>query len=389
MPHEFGRSNGHELDQTLIGNEAAVDEHLVAHAVRAFQSDDAVGRLKEAEFLLCQRVRRMVGSQQIHGAVGDGRDGGFAVRFGAQWRIHLGERAVLEQRLVAQRQIVRRGLAGNRQSFGLGPANRLERDGSAHMLEVHVDTGAAGRFDIAGHDLELGVFRNAGHAKLAGNGAFVHGTCIVMLAMLDQVQVGGLDVLQHLVQDLRRHSGTVVADCGDGVREHGRRLGVVLESGHVPEPVGNVACLMTGAILGRAHAQIVTNRQLNVMRSIVLLQEVDDVVEAGIQNLFRTGRFQVRHGLPIQCRQRVRHDEHVRVSAGCGRAAAGDHRFLVGLAGIAEVDVRVFETGGHGQSGGVDIGTVSHGGGVGEVGGSGPGHHEVDDLAGVPDLDVA
>ena len=115
----------------------------MAHAVRAFQSDDAVGRLKEAEFLLCQRVRRMVGGQQIHGAVGDGRDGGFAVRFGAQWRIHLGERAVLEQRLVAQRQIVRRGLAGNRQSFGLGPANRLERDGSAHMLEVHVDTGAA------------------------------------------------------------------------------------------------------------------------------------------------------------------------------------------------------------------------------------------------------
>ena len=48
---------------------------------------------------------------------------------------------------------------------------------------------------------------------------------------------------------------------------------------------------MTGAILGRAHAQIVTNRQLNVMRSIVLLQEVDDVVEAGIQNLFCTGRF--------------------------------------------------------------------------------------------------
>ena len=69
--------------------------------------------------------------------------------------------------------------------------------------------------------------------------------------------------------------------------------------------------------------------------------------------------------------------------------AAGDHRFLVGLAGIAEVDVRVFETGGHGQAGGVDVGAVSHGGGVGEVGGSGPGHHEVDDLAGVPDLDVA
>ena len=53
------------------------------------------------------------------------------------------------------------------------------------MLEVYVDTGAAGRFYIAGHDLELGVFRNAGHAKFARDRAFVHGTCIVMLAMLD------------------------------------------------------------------------------------------------------------------------------------------------------------------------------------------------------------
>ena len=44
----------------LIEIAPGVDEHLVAHAVRAFQSDDAVGRLKEAEFLLCQRVRRMV-----------------------------------------------------------------------------------------------------------------------------------------------------------------------------------------------------------------------------------------------------------------------------------------------------------------------------------------
>ena len=222
-----------------------------------------------------------------------------------------------------------------------------------------------------------------------GNGAFVHGTCIVMLAMLDQVQVGGLDVLQHLVQDLRRHSGTVVADCGDGVREHGRCLGVVLESGHILQPIGNVACLMTGTILGRAHAQVVTDRQLNIMRGIVLLQEVDDVVEAGIQNFLRAGSGSIGNGLAVQCRQRVRHDEYVRVSAGCGRTAAGDHRFLVGLAGIAEVDVWVFESGSQGQAGGIDVGTVSHGSGVGEVGGSGPGHHEVDDLAGVPDLDVA
>ena len=46
-------------------------------------ADDAVGRVEEAEFLLFHGVGRMVGGQQIDRAVGDGRDGGLAVRFGA------------------------------------------------------------------------------------------------------------------------------------------------------------------------------------------------------------------------------------------------------------------------------------------------------------------
>ena len=72
------------------------------------------GRVEEAEVLLFHGMGRMVGGQQIDGAVGDGCDGGLAVRFGAQRRVHLGESAVLQQRLVAQRDVVRRGLAGDR-----------------------------------------------------------------------------------------------------------------------------------------------------------------------------------------------------------------------------------------------------------------------------------
>ena len=50
---------------------------------------------------------------------------------------------------------MRRGLAGDRQSFGLGLADRLERTGGADVLEVHVRAGAAGtaggtRFCIRG-----------------------------------------------------------------------------------------------------------------------------------------------------------------------------------------------------------------------------------------------
>ena len=389
MAHEFGRPHGHELNQTLIRDEAAVHQHLVAHAVRAFKADDAIGRFKESEFLLFQCMRRMIGGQQVNRAVRDGRDGGLAIRFRAQRRVHLGQRAVLEQRLIAQCQIMRRGFASDRQSFSLGLTNSFKRNRGAHMLEVHVDTGAAGRFDVASHDLEFGVFRNAGYAKFAGNRSLVDGTRIVMLAMFNQIQIGSLDVLQHLIQNLRGHGGTVIAYCGDRVGQHGWCLGVVLKAGHILQPIGNIACLVTGTILGRAHAQVVTDRQLHIMRGIVLLQEVDDVVEAGVQNFLRAGSGSISNGLAVQCRQRVRHDEYVRVSAGRRSTATGDHRFLVCLAGVAEVDVWILESGSQGQTGGIDVGAINHGGSVGEVGSSGPGHHEVNDLAGVPDLDVA
>ena len=76
VTHEFGRPHGHELNQTLIRDEAAVHQHLVAHAVRAFKADDAIGRFKESEFLLFQRMRCMMAAMVALRSASE-RSGGF------------------------------------------------------------------------------------------------------------------------------------------------------------------------------------------------------------------------------------------------------------------------------------------------------------------------
>ena len=126
VAHERCRTGRHEFDESLIGNVTAVDEHLMAHAIGALEADDAVGGVEEAEFLLFHGVRRVIGSQKIDRAVGYGRNGGLSIGFGAKRRIHLGERAVFQQRFITQCNVVRRGFAGDWQPLGLGFANRIE-----------------------------------------------------------------------------------------------------------------------------------------------------------------------------------------------------------------------------------------------------------------------
>lgn len=106
-----------------------------------------------------------------------------------------------------------------------------------------------------------------------------------------------------------------------------------------------------------------------------MLQVIDDRVVFGVEH-FGGARLAGLHLHAIHGRHGIWHDEHVRVSAGCRRRAAGDHGLLVGLSGIAEMHVRVFESGGDGHRRGVH-GRVRVGG-----------DDEVNDFAGVPDLDV-
>ena len=111
------------------------------------------------------------------------------------------------------------------------------------------------------------------------------------------------------------------------------------------------------------------------MGLFVMLQIVDDRVETGVEH-FTGARFPRRHLHAIHGGNGVRHDEHVRIPARGGSRATGNHGFLVGLARIAEVDVGIFESrgDGHGRSVHRFISVRWD--------------DQVDDFAGVPNLDV-
>ena len=204
------------------------------------------------------------------------------------------------------------------------------------------------------------------------------------------------DAGEHLVQDRVGHGGTVVADRGDRMRELRGVLLVGMATGHVPGDVVELGRLLAGAALGRAHAQVVGHRQCDAVVGLVMLQEIDDAVVTGGQHLVGA-RLARRDLLSVHRGFGVRHDEHVRISAGGRGGATGDHRLLGGLAGVSEVDVRIGQSRGDGQSRGVDVHVDARdlrGGGrergvrIGEQVGGGAGDDQVDDLAGIPYLDV-
>lgn len=83
-------------------------------------------------------------------AVGDGCDGGLAVRFERSGGFI--QSAVLGSALVVQCDVMRRGLAGaDRKSFGLGFADGVEGDRGADV-PAHVHAGFAGHVNVAFDD---------------------------------------------------------------------------------------------------------------------------------------------------------------------------------------------------------------------------------------------
>ena len=71
-------------------------------------------RLLERHLLLLARVRRVVGGDAVDGAVAQALDQRLPVLLGAQRRVHLQPRVeLLEQRLVGEREVVRRDLGGD------------------------------------------------------------------------------------------------------------------------------------------------------------------------------------------------------------------------------------------------------------------------------------
>lgn len=126
-------------------------------------------------------------------------------------------------------------------------------------------------------------------------------------------------------------------------------------AGHVAAPLVHLGGLVAGTPLGSAYAQIIIDRQLDAMHGFVMLQVIDHAGIAGPHYLTGTGRFRIVQRLAVHGRNGVGHDQHVRIPAGGRRGASGDHGFLIGLARIAEMHMRVGESRRKGQPGGIDV----------------------------------
>ena len=359
----------------------------MAYAVRTFQADDAVRRFLQAGILLRLRVWGVVCGDQVHCSVRDRRDRSAPVGFRTQWRIHFRHDAIREDRFVAQRDIVWRGLAGDGQAFRLGCADRFEGSGGADVLEVDVHAGTARRFNIARDDAQLSVLGDAGHAELMADRSLVDDAAVMMLAMLDEIQPGGFRIGEHLVENRVRHGSAVIADRGDRVRPLVWVFVLIRDTGKMRPPVLRIGRLGSSTIHGGAHAQVVPCGQRTVMGRVVMLEIIDGVARLGGQHVIGARRART-DWFAVHRRQRVRHDQHPRVPTGSRRGAPGTHGFLVGLSWIAEVDVRVGESGSHRKSGRVDV-AVAHGSRlVEESPAVRAGDDQIDSLPRIPYADV-
>ena len=252
-------------------------------------------------------------------------------------------------------------LTGDRQTFSLRAADRVEADRRAHVLEVHVHAGFAHQVDVALHNRQFGVLRNARHTERARHWPLVDGAGVMVLAVFDQIQAGVFDILEHGAQHRRGHGGPVVAHRGDRVGDL-RGILLAIMAGHIPRPGRRIARHLARTILRGAYTQLIAHRQRHIVDLLIVLQIVDDIGAAGVEDLLGA-RLALMHAMPVHRRHGVRHDQHVRVAAGrCGRTT-GDHRLLVGLPRVAEVHMRVLKARRHGERGRVQghvTGLVGH-----------------------------
>ena len=112
-------------------------------------------------------MRRMIGRNGVDRAVDDPLDHRVAIRGLAQRRVHLGVGVVgnrRRQRLVREREVVRRHLAGNPDAAVLRLAHRAQRRAGAHVRDVEVGARQLGEQHAA---LDAERFARTRHAAQA------------------------------------------------------------------------------------------------------------------------------------------------------------------------------------------------------------------------------
>jgi len=213
-----------------------------------------------------------------------------------------------------------RGLGGDAGSAALRATNDVDGKLRGNVLQVDVRAGVFGEDDVAGHDHVLGGIGPSAQAQAGGDHALVHHRALrhrIILAVIHHRQIehaGVLDRPPHEIVGL--HAFAVVGD-----RDHAGAL----EGANRRQ---RLALHADGDAAGRVHPH-------DGVAGGGVLDELDG---AGV----------------VRDRGRVRHANHGGEPAGGGGARPGCNGLLVGLAGLAEVDVDVDQPGAGDEATGVE-----------------------------------
>src|SRR5580693_8781723 len=126
-----GGARGEKFDHAHERNLPGMNQFAEREGQRGFKADDAEGRAIEFNVLARGMMRRVVGSDGVHVAIGDAHNQRLAVVARSKRRIHFVIRVVANI-VVAEREMVRCDFAGDAQPHSFRQAYVFERAGGGH-----------------------------------------------------------------------------------------------------------------------------------------------------------------------------------------------------------------------------------------------------------------
>ena len=293
-----------------------------SNADGGFEAEDAERALFEFLHFFAAGVRSMIGGDGVDGAADDAVGDGCDVAGGAQRRLHFVIAVVGRHLAVGQREMMRRGFAGDGEAARFGERHHFDRVPRRDMGHVESRAGELGEQDIARHHHILGRGRNAAQSKAHALDAFVHvaaGAQVQILAMIDHREAEGARGFHGAAHDARIHDGPAIVGDGDDARLLHQADGGQLFAGAAFGDGADGKYIDDGVALGA----------------------LDDVAGDG--------------GVVVDWR-RVRHAADGGEPTGGGGARAGFDGLGVFEAGLAQMDVHVDKAGRDDQAGRVEFG---------------------------------
>ena len=313
---------GHPLGDVGPGHQAGVDHRLLHDRERGLEAEHPEGGGRPLAVLVLEGVRRVVGGDDVDGAVGETGPQRLGVGGSAQGRVDLVDRVVGRGQVVGEEQVVGADLGGDVPPRRLGLPDDLDRPGGGDVADVEAGADVGGQQAVAGDHCLLGHRRPAGQPEPARELALVHLGALGqprLLGVLGDDAVERLDVLQRTA-----HQHRVV-----------HALAVVGEHPHPSGRVGHRAELGE-LVAGQADG------------------DGADGVDVAVAGLAAQAPDLLDHPGGVGDRVGVGHRVHGGEATHRGGLGAGEHCLGVLATGLAQVGVQVDQAGERDQAGGVD-----------------------------------